>query len=96
MPIFPNETHPTGRPALHTEPPFPYTGCYIWTFAETGVRVAPRAEGWKPKEAVLLPPMQRVTMRHMWSVDHRVADKAVKARCVAAGEPIGMFWSFYD
>ena len=96
MPIFPNETHPTDRPALHTEPPFPYTGCYIWTFAETGVRVAPRAEGWKPKEAVLLPPIQRVTMRETWDDDLEVADTAVEARRVATGEHMGMFRSFYN
>ena len=78
MPIYPNEMHPTGRPALHTEPAFPYSGCYIWTFAETSVRVAPREEGWNPREAALLPPIQRVKMKRMWGLDHATADMAVK------------------
>ena len=76
LPIFPNETHPTGRPALHTEPVFPFPGCYHWAFADTGVRVLPKADGWKPREAVLLPPIQRVKMNQIWNVDFAEADSA--------------------
>ena len=60
IPLFPNEVHPAGRAALYTEPAFPFSGCYLWALADTAVRVLPKAEGWKPREAVLLPPLQRV------------------------------------
>ena len=69
IPIFPNEVHPAGRAALHTEPAFPFSGCYLWALADTAIRVVPKAEGWKPREAVLLPPLQRVEMRMLWEVD---------------------------
>ena len=80
IPIFPNEAHPTGRAALHTEPVFPFSGCYLWTFAETGVRVAPRAEGWKPREAVLLPPIQRVEMNLLWDLDYEEVEAATEPK----------------
>lgn len=76
IPIFPNETHPSGRPALRTQPAFPYSGCYIWTFAETDVRVVSRAEGWKPEEAVLLPGSQRVKMNQFWDLDYAQIERA--------------------
>ena len=58
--------------------------------------MAPRAEGWKLEEAVLLPPIQRVSMRETWDDDLEVADTAVEARRVATGEHMGMFRSFYN
>ena len=91
-PIFPNESHPTDRPALHTEPEFPYPGCYIWTFAEIGVRVISRQEGWKPKEAVMLPPLYQVRMNMLWDLDHAEGEAATKLS--STDKPKGMFASF--
>ena len=94
MPIFPNVTHPTGRPALHTEPTFPYSGCYIWTFAETQVRVAEREEGWKTREAVRLPPIHEVKMQRTWGLDYEKIEAVIKQSRVTTKKPIGMFLSF--
>ena len=91
-PIFPNESHPSGRPALHTEPQFPYLGCYIWTFAEIGVRVISRAEGWKPNEAVILPPLYQVKMNLLWDLDYAEGEAATKSS--GSDGPEGMFASF--
>ncbi|TFK83906.1 hypothetical protein K466DRAFT_474879, partial [Polyporus arcularius HHB13444] len=47
-PIFPNTTHPHGRPPLNPEPSgsFPYTNCYHWPDLELDVRVLARPEGF--------------------------------------------------
>lgn len=46
IPIYPNTSHPSGRAAVHTEPPFPYDNCYHWSSArDVGVRVRPRQTG---------------------------------------------------
>ena len=38
-PIFPNIDHPAGRPAVHTEPPFPFTNCYHWFGPDMDIEV---------------------------------------------------------
>ena len=43
VPIYPNTSHPEGRAAVRTVPPFPYDNCYHWSNArEFNVRVRPR------------------------------------------------------
>ena len=40
VPIFPNETHPTGRRAIRPDGKFPYDNCYHWSLSEMDIRVA--------------------------------------------------------
>ena len=91
FPIFPNETHPNGRAALHTEPAFPFPGCYHWAFADTGVRVVQRAEGWEPNDAVMIPPLDRVEMSDAWDLDHAEAQAVVNRSRVIADDLMGIF-----
>ncbi len=54
-PLFPNDSHPDGRFPIHTEPPFPFDNCFLWSVADMDIRVCPRAEGFDRDKATCLP-----------------------------------------
>ena len=68
-PIFPNETHPTGRAPVHTQPVFPFPNCYHLAFYNIKVRVCASDEGWKFSEAFKLPSLGKYTLNSHWDTD---------------------------
>ncbi|KAH9918384.1 uncharacterized protein BXZ73DRAFT_53037 [Epithele typhae] len=70
VPIFPNDTHPTGRIPLKTDPgPFPFPNCFHWPLKAMLIRVLPRPEGWNRDNAVRLPGDSEVLMGTYWEND---------------------------
>ncbi len=66
MPIFPNTSHPLGRPSVRTVPVFPYDNCYHWAEFHTDIRVRARPELFDERRAILLPGAEKVDMnRHL-------------------------------
>ncbi|KAH9918394.1 uncharacterized protein BXZ73DRAFT_105272 [Epithele typhae] len=70
VPIFPSDTHPTGRAPLRTEPtPFPFPNCFHWALDAMSVRVLPRTEGWNDSKAIRLTGLSQVVMGVYWQYD---------------------------
>lgn len=66
IPIFPNTSHPLGRPSVRTVPVFPYDNCYHWAEFRTDIRVRARPELFDERRAILLPGAEKVDMnRHL-------------------------------
>ena len=62
VPIFPNETHPSGRPSIYPGSPFPYDNCYHWAGLNLDVRVRAREDGFDNTRAIRLPAGQKLDM----------------------------------
>ncbi|KAM5537897.1 hypothetical protein V8D89_008373 [Ganoderma adspersum] len=77
IPIYPNTSHPEGRAAVRTEPPFPYDNCYHWSNArEFNVRVRPRQKGYFDDD------------RELWRMVARDCTKVEEARGRDAPEDV--------
>ncbi|KAI9067499.1 hypothetical protein FKP32DRAFT_1673043 [Trametes sanguinea] len=61
-PIFPNTSHPNGRPPVRPEGHFPYSNCYHWVLMETTVRVRARQESFDETDGVSLSVLSRMEM----------------------------------
>ena len=81
--IYPNESHPTGRPPLHPTPGFPYTNCYHWIDTSMDVRVCARPNGFDVDDAIILPVEDEIDMQEFWGIDH---DKIWSARNAPNGD----------
>ena len=76
VPIYPNETHPTGRAPVHTKPAFPFSNCYHWAFYDVDVRVRATQDGWNSEGGVRLPPKDEISMEMCWASDLEDAVRA--------------------
>ncbi|KAF9817032.1 hypothetical protein IEO21_03706 [Rhodonia placenta] len=56
VPIFPNTSHPLSRAPLRPKSPFPFPGCYQYSFIDARVRVP--TQSFDPKLAIWLSPRQ--------------------------------------
>lgn len=79
IPIAPNTSHPTNRPSLATQPPFPFSNCYYWVESETSVRIRSGVE-FNDSRAISLPPGARVDLQDMLDEDSDRADDIVEER----------------
>ncbi|KAI1790357.1 hypothetical protein LXA43DRAFT_1095508 [Ganoderma leucocontextum] len=87
VPIFPNETHPAGRPPAHPDSAFPYDNCYHWAAMDLDVRVHAREEGFDNTRAVRMLARQRVQMSSVLGSDRGRARRARLAREQAVSVP---------
>ncbi|KAI0364947.1 hypothetical protein BV20DRAFT_955204 [Pilatotrama ljubarskyi] len=85
VPIAPNVAHPSGRPPVVTEPPFPFSNCYYWVDSETRVRVRSGIE-FDEAHAVCLPHMTRSKLQRVFDEDMDRAYDAIEERRNAAME----------
>ncbi|KAJ8463624.1 hypothetical protein ONZ51_g10139 [Trametes cubensis] len=72
IPIFPNNSHPSGREPLRPYPEglFPYSNCYHWFEAKAvNVRVRARPEEFDETGAVKLNARSRIQMQRYWIED---------------------------
>ncbi|KAM5537900.1 hypothetical protein V8D89_008376 [Ganoderma adspersum] len=69
VPIFPNESHPTGRHPVRPDGKFPYDNCYHWAGLDMDVRVHAREAGFDDTRAIRLPPGDWVDMSSTLDLD---------------------------
>ena len=85
VPIYPNTSHPEGRAAVRTEPPFPYDNCYHWSNArEFNVRVRPREQGYFDDDVAIKTRIR--DERELWRMVARDCTKVEEARVRDAPE----------
>nr|VWP01481.1 Cell cycle regulatory protein [Ganoderma boninense] len=87
VPIFPNETHPTGRPPVHPGSDFPYDNCFHWAAMDMDVRILAREEGFDNTRAIRLPVRQRMDMDLQFRPDLGRAKRTRLAREEAMSLP---------
>lgn len=79
IPIGPNTSHPTNRPSLATEPPFPFSNCYYWVDSHTNVRIRSGVE-FDVSRAISLPHINRIDLQDMLDEDLSRAEDIVEER----------------
>ena len=88
VPIFPNETHPAGRPPVRPGSVFPYDNCYHWAGLKLDVRVRAREERFDNTRAIRLPAGQKLDMDLQFRPDLGRAKRTRLAREEAASIPL--------
>ncbi|KAH9935170.1 uncharacterized protein BXZ73DRAFT_76870 [Epithele typhae] len=87
IPIFPNDTHPTGRKPIHTRPsPFAFRDCFHWPSTKMMIRVRPREGGWNVDDGYVLPGASLMRMGAYWEEDAARAKAGRQAR--SGGEAV--------
>ena len=63
-PIYPGTAHPTGRPAVRPDPPFPFAGCAHWAGADSALRVRVKRGRYPRGAALELPDDEYLRLEH--------------------------------
>ena len=87
VPIFPNETHPTGRSSVRPDRVFPYDNCYHWARMNLDVRVHAREEGFDDTCAIELSVEEQMDMEALFRTDLGRAKRTRSAREQAESAP---------
>lgn len=85
-PIFPNETHPSGRPSVRPDGVFPYNNCYHWAAMDLDVRVQAREDGFDHTRAIELSAGEQLDMAMLFRPDLGRAKRTQMAREQAASK----------
>ncbi|KAJ3007871.1 hypothetical protein NUW54_g3375 [Trametes sanguinea] len=71
IPVYPNDTHPTGRSPLYPEKPFPFPNCYHWIETMARIRIRRKPEQYDETNAISLSARQHVMIDELFAEDYQ-------------------------